>query len=338
MKLTLTLFIAIISLSAVSNNVNAQSSYKEYKQYKSIPAEGDGKWDYLSVDNAGRRLYVSHGEKVEVFNIDKDKHLASINDQHGVHGIAIAKAENKGFISNGGTNDVCVFDLMTNKILTRIPSGGKGVDAITYNPYLHYVLVHNSKSHSVTVIDAKTNEVKGTVDAQGKTEFGVSDQNGFYYINLEAEGKIAKIDLRKLEVVAVWPLSPDHDPAGMAIDTINHRLFSGARSNNLVVLNTDNGSIITTIPIGDHNDAVVYDPETKLIYVSSILADVTVIRQEDKDSYKVIQHIKTKLFSKTMALDLKTKKIYFPSADFDGTDENKSKILPNTFKVLVYKQ
>jgi YVTN family beta-propeller protein len=338
MKISLTLLIAITGLSAISNQVSAQSAFTAYKAYKTIPAEGNGNWDYLSIDKDNRRLYCSHGEKVEVFDIDSDTHIASINGQHGVHGIAIATDENKGFISNGGTNDVCVFDLKTNEILTRIPSGGKGVDAITYSPYMHYILLHNSKSHSVTVIDAKTNEVKGTVDAQGKTEFGASDPDGFYYINLEAEGKVAKIDLHKLEVVAVWPLSPDHDPAGMAIDVANHRLFSGARSNNLVVLDTETGKIITTVPIGDHNDAVVYDPETKLIYVSSILADVTVIQQTDKDTYKVIQHIKTKLFSKTMALDTRTKKIYFPSADFDGTVEGKSKILPNTFKVLVYKQ
>ena len=187
------------------------------------------------------------------------------------------------------------------------------------------------------VIDAKTNEVKGTVENLGKTEFGVSDMKGFYYVNLEAEGKIAKVDLLKLKQVALFPLAPDHDPAGMAMDIKNNLLFSGARSNNLVVMDADNGKIVATIPIGDHNDAVVFDPETRLIYVSSILADITIIKQESKESYKVLQHVKTKLFSKTMALDMKTKKVYLPSADFDGTDEKTSKILPNSFHALVFK-
>ncbi len=187
------------------------------------------------------------------------------------------------------------------------------------------------------VIDARTNAVKGTVTNLGKTEFGVSDEKGFYYINLEAEGKIAKVDLRALQKVAVFSLAPDHDPAGMAIDLKNHLLFCGARSNNLVVLNTSDGKILATIPIGDHNDAVVFDPETQLIYVSSILADITIIKQVDKSTYQTMQHVKTKLFSKTMALDQKTKRIYLPSASFDGTDEKTSKILPGTFQALVYK-
>jgi DNA-binding beta-propeller fold protein YncE len=215
---------------------NAQFIYKPYSNYKEIPATGDGGWDYISVDAKGRRCYASHGEKVEVFNVDNDTWIGEIGNQHGVHGIAIAGPENKGFISNGKTNDVTVFDLKNNQVLAQIPSTGMGVDAITYNAFMHYVIVHNSKSHSITVIDAKTNKIKGTVDSLGKTEFGVSDNQGFYYINLENEGKVVKIDLKKLIVIDRWSLSPDNIPAGMAIDIKNHRLFSGARTNNLVVL------------------------------------------------------------------------------------------------------
>ena len=332
----LSVLLPIIILAA-AEAAHAQAQFKEYSAYKQIPIAGDGNWDYLSVDGKNRRLYLSHGEKVDIVDIDKDIPVGEIGGQHGVHGIAIAGPENKGFISNGKSSDVTVFDLKTYKILTQIPSTGQGVDAITYNPYLHYVLVHNSKSHSVMVIDARTDSVKGTVENLGKTEFGASDPQGFYYVNLETEGKIAKIDLRALKETAVFPLGPDHDPAGMAIDTKDHRLFCGARSNNLVVLDTETGRIIAAIPIGDHNDAVVYDPETRLIYVSSILADITIIKQENKDSYKVLQHVKTKIFSKTMALDSKTKKIYLPSASFDGKDEKSSKILPGTFQALVFK-
>jgi len=331
------ILIFFVPAFAATKNTNAQDSYKPYSAYKQIPVTGNGNWDYLSVDNVNRRLYLSHGEKVDIVDIDNDTVVGEIANQHGVHGIAIAGPENEGFISNGKSSDVTVFDLKTNQVLMQIPSTGQGVDAITYNPYLHYVIVHNSKSHSITVIDAKTNKVKGTVEDLGKTEFGASDQNGFYYINLEAEGKIAKVDLHTMKKVALFELSPDHDPAGMAIDIKNHLLFCGARSNNLVVLDTKTGKIVTTIPIGDHNDAVVFDPETKIIYVSSILADITIIKQESKDAYRLMEHVKTKLFSKTMALDMKTKKIYLPSATFDGTDEKKSKIIPGTFQALVFK-
>jgi DNA-binding beta-propeller fold protein YncE len=337
MKYSRIIYLIIVIGISISISTNAQSIYKPYSSYKEIPATGDGGWDYISVDAKGRRCYASHGEKVEVFNVDNDTWIGEIGNQHGVHGIAIAIPENKGFISNGKTNDVTVFDLRNNQVLAQIASTGMGVDAITYNTFMHSVIVHNSKSHSITIIDAKTNQIKGTVDSLGKTEFGVSDDLGFYYINLENEGKVVKIDLKKLIVVDRWSLSPDNTPAGMAIDIKNHRLFSGARTNNLVIIDTETGKIVTSVPIGDHNDAVVYDPETKLIYVSSILADLTIIKQNSADQYEVVQHVKTKLFSKTMALDTKTKKIYLPSASLDGTDEKKSKILPGTVQILVYK-
>ena len=337
MKVTKFFLSVSICILTVSNFLNAQTAYKPYSAYKQIPVNGDGSWDYLSVDQVNRRLYLSHKSKVDIVDIDKEKVIGEIGDQNGVHGIAVANPENKGFVSNGGNSQVTVFDLKSNKVLEQIQLEAKGMDAITYNPYLHYVIAHNSKSHSVTVIDAKTDKVIGVVEDLGKTEFGASDDKGFYYVNLEDLGQVAKIDLKTLKKVDVWSLAPDNTPAGMAIDITNHRLFSGARSNDLVVINTETGKIITTVPIGDSDDAVVYDPETKLIYVSSIQADVTIIKQESPDSYKVLQHVKTKLFSKTMALDKKTKKIYFSSADFDGTDEHKSKILPGTFKVLIYK-
>jgi len=335
MKIKTFLPILLMLMGCFFGEIQAQVLYSPYKQ---IPVAGDGNWDYLSVDSKNRNLYLSHGDRVDIVNVDRDEVIGSIGDQHGVHGIAIDLLDNKGFISNGKSSDVTVFDLKTRKVLAHVPSTGTGVDAITYNPLLDYVLVHNSKSHSITVIDGKTNAVKGTIDAQGKTEFGVSDLKGFYYVNLEAEGKIAKIDLKKMKVVTLFELKPDHDPAGMAIDLKNNLLFCGARSNNLVVLDASNGNIITTVPIGDHNDAVVFDPESKFIYVSSILADITIIHQESRNTYKLVQHVNTKLFSKTMALDMKTKKVYLPSADWTGSDEKTAKIIPGTFKALVFKK
>src|SRR5258708_534899 len=135
--------LVIIVACATGLTAGAQDAYKDYNAYKQIPIPGDGNWDYLSVDSKNRRLYLSHGEKVDIVDIDKDLPIGEIAGQHGVHGIAIAGPENKGFISNGKSSDVTVFDLTTNKVLAQIPSTGQGVDAITYNPYLHYVLVHN---------------------------------------------------------------------------------------------------------------------------------------------------------------------------------------------------
>jgi len=319
-------------------DLHAQKSYKTYKAYKEIACAGNGSWDYLSVDVQGRRLYVSHGDKVEVIDVDKDEKIGEIAAGKSVHGIAIARAEGKGFISNSKSNDITVFDLNNNTVTKTIPSTGSGVDAINYDLFTHTVLVHNSKTSNITVINAATAEVKGTVENLGKLESGAADGKGFYYVNLEKENAIAKIDIQTMKLVATFSLAAESAPAGLAIDTKNGLLFCGARSNNLVVMNTSDGKIVTTLPIPDHNDAVVFDAETRLLYVSTISGEIMVLMQENRDGYKVEQRVATKFLSKTMAIDTKTKKIYLPSADFDGTDEKKSKMLPESFKALVFKQ
>ena len=326
--------LAIIAFLFMFTTAQAQKAYTAYKQ---VPCAGNGGWDYLSIDAESRKLYVSHGNKVEVIDIDKDERISEIQAGTSVHGIAIAKAENKGFISNSKSNDITVFDLKTNEILKTIPSTGTGVDAINYDAFTHLVLVHNSKTKSITVIDAATSEVKGTVENLGKLESGATDGKGFYYVNLEKENAIAKVDLKTMKLTTTFPLAPDASPAGLGIDVKNHLLFCGARSNNLVVVDFETGKIIATVPISDHNDAVVFDPETRLIYAPGLQADMTIIKQESKNKYTVVQHLVTKFLSKTMALDPKTKKVYLPGADYDGTDEKKSVMLPDSFKVLVFK-
>ncbi len=100
------------------------------------------------------------------------------------------------------------------------------------------------------------------------------------------------------------------------------------------MVDIQSGKIITTLPIGAGVDAVAYDPGTGLIFCSCGDGTTTVIRQVTADEYKVVQTIVTPVRAKTLALDLKTHKIYLSVADFEkGT----RKIIPGSFSVLVYK-
>ena len=285
-----------------------------YSVTKKIPIAGQGSFDYLTVDEVGRRLYVSHGTQVEVLDVDAGSVVGNIPNTLGVHGIAIATEFGRGFVSNGQSSTVTIFDLKTLEPISNVPTGKKP-DAIIYDPATKRVFAFNGGSDSATAIDAATGKIAGTVDLKGGPEFAAADGQGFVYNNLEDESVVVKIDANKLTVEQRWPTAPCASPSSMAIDRTNHRLFLGCRSKVMAVMNADTGQLITTLPIGDHVDATAFDPETKLIFNSNGEGSVTVIHQDGADKYSAVETVKTLPRAKTMALDPKTHQLFLSTAE-----------------------
>ena len=285
-----------------------------YSVTKKIPIAGQGSFDYLTVDEVGRRLYVSHGTQVEVLDVDAGSVVGNIPNTLGVHGIAIATEFGRGFVSNGQSSTVTIFDLKTLEPISNVPTGKKP-DAIIYDPATKRVFAFNGGSDSATAIDAATGKIAGTVDLKGGPEFAAADGQGFVYNNLEDESVVVKIDANKLTVERRWPTAPCASPSSMAIDRTNHRLFLGCRSKVMAVMNADTGQLITTLPIGDHVDATAFDPETKLIFNSNGEGSVTVIHHDGADKYSAVETVKTLPRAKTMALDPKTHQLFLSTAE-----------------------
>ena len=302
----------ILTLSCVLSAAPAPSD--GYSVIKKIPVAGSGSWDYLTVDEADRRLYVSHGTQVEVLDIDSLTVVGNIPNTPGVHGIAIAHELGRGFVSNGKVSTVTIFDLKTLKPIADVPTGQKP-DAIIYDPATSRVFAFNGGSNSATAVDAATGKVAGTVDLGGGPEFAAADGNGFVYDNLEDESLLLKINSRELKVEQRWPTAPCASPSSMAMDRVNRRLFLGCRSKVMAVVNADNGQVITTLPIGDHVDATAFDPETRLIFNSNGEGTITVIHQDSPDKYSMVETVKTVPRAKTMALDPKTHRLFLSTAE-----------------------
>lgn len=290
------------------------ASAADYQITKKIPIPGQGSWDYLAVDEAARRLYVSHGTQVEVLDVDSGTVVGNIPNTQGVHGIAIAPELGRGFVSNGQSSTVTIFDLKSLKRIADVTTGKKP-DAIIFDPATSRVFAFNGESNSATAIDAATGKVVGTVDLGGGPEFAVADGKGYVFNNLEDEGLVLKIDSRKLTVEQRWPAAPCAKPASLAMDRENRRLFVGCRSKVMAVMNADTGQVITTLPIGDHVDATAFDPETKLIFNSNGEGTVTAIHQDGPDKYSVVETVKTLPRAKTMALDPKTHQLFLSTAE-----------------------
>jgi len=285
-----------------------------YQITKKIPIPGQGNWDYLTVDEGARRLYVSHGTQVEVLDVDSGAIVGKIENTQGVHGIAIAPDLGRGFVSNGQSSTVTIFDLKTLKTIAEVPTGKKP-DAIIYDPATSRVFAFNGGSKSATVIEAKDGKVAGTIDLGGGPEFAAADGNGYVYNNLEDESLVLKINSRTLKVEQRWPTAPCASPSSMAIDRDHRRLFLGCRSKVMAVMNADTGQVITSLPIGDHVDATAFDVETRLIFNSNGEGTVTVIRQDSPDKYSIVETVKTLPRAKTSALDPKTHRLFLSTAE-----------------------
>jgi YVTN family beta-propeller protein len=334
----LSLVTAVLS-ATVAITTAAETSYH---LTKTIPVGGDGGWDYLSIDSAARRLYVSHATKAVVIDLDKEEVVGEIADTPGIHGIAIAHDLGKGFCSNGRENKVSIVDLKSLKT-TKVETG-QNPDAIIYYPGAQEVYAFNGRGQSASVIDGKTDKVIATIPLAGKPEFAAADAKaGRVYVNLEDKSQVAVIDAKAHEVVTTWPLAPGEEPSGMAYDPERHRLFVGCGNKMMVMMDSESGKVLAHVPIGDHVDANAFDEKRHLAFASTGEGIVTIAHEDGSDKLTVVQSLKTEPGARTMTIDPKTGKIYLGAAKYETSDasstggkKKRPSIVPGSFKVLVY--
>src|SRR5450755_4665587 len=329
--LKITFFVPFILLCLVCK---AQLS-DVYSFEKRILVPGDGGYDYLSIDEVNRHLFVLHGSSVNVIDLKTEQVIGSIDNMKGVHGIAVDNEINKGFITDGRDNSVVVFDLKTFKTITVIPVTPKGPDGIMFDPFTKKIFAFCGRGNAASVIDVNEMKEIGTIDLGGGPEFAVPDGKGLIYNNLEDKNSLNVIDAKAMKVVNNYPLSPCGGPTGLALDVVHQRVFTGCRENKgMSVVDINSGKVIATLPIGGGVDAVVYDASTKLIFCSNGDSTTTIIKQRSADDYTVVQTLYTRVRAKTMALDKVTHKIYLSAPKFVPGSSN---IIPGTFAVLVFK-
>jgi len=331
------LFLVITSVAAT-----AAFAAGGYHLLQTVSVAGDEGWDHPTVDPAGRRLYVSHGSHVVVMDLDSGKLVGKIDKTPGVHAIAIDPELGRGFISNGQANSVTIFNPKTLETIGEVKVTGVNPGPIIYDPPTKRVFTFNGGSSNATAIDAKEGKVVGTIELGGTRELAATDAKGHVFVNLVDKNVVLRIDSRTLTTDERWPLGNCERPGTMAIDQKNGRLFIGCANRLMAILDSNDGRLIATLPIGEGRDQAEFDPETQLVFSSNGEGTVTVIRQESRDKYSVLETVKTAPGARTMALDLKTHKIFLPVADIGPapapTAENprpRGSILPGTFRILI---
>ena len=296
----------LLSLFFISN---AFAAAPQYHVLKKISLGGNGFWDYLSVDNTARRLYVSHGSEVAVVDLETDKVVGTVSGLQGVHGIAVVPESNRGYISCGRSNSAAVFDLKTLKVTGQVPTGTEP-DSIIYDPFSKRVFAFNADSKNATVIDAATGSVAGTIALGGGPETGRPDGKGKVYVNIADTSEVVEIDSKKLTVTKRFSIKPGVEPSGMAIDATHHRIFSGCDNKIMTVLDIETGKVIAAVPIGEECDGVGFDDETGTAYASNGEGTLTVVKETSPGKFEAVETVSTRQGGRTMTIDPKTHNVY----------------------------
>lgn len=326
-----------LNLSALLVSSALLCAQSNYKVANKIHVDGEGGWDYINVDETSSRIFVSHATVAQVIDSKTGKLLGTIPDTKGIHGIAIAADLNKGFTSNGRDSSVTVFNLKTLEVTGKIQVPGKNPDAILYDPFSHKVFTFNGRSSNSTVIDASNDKIITNIPLDGKPEFAVTNGKGKIFVNIETKNSISEINTSTLKVEKTWSIAPGESPSGLAFDVKNNRLFSVCENKLMVISDAEAGKVVTTVPIGNGPDGAAFDPELKRAYSSNGEGTLTVVQEENPNSFKVLENVPTQRGARTIAINKTTHHLYLPTAEFEAAPAENNRrppMKPNTFMIL----
>jgi DNA-binding beta-propeller fold protein YncE len=328
-----------LRLAVVMGIATVAFSAGTYKVVKTVKVGGAGGFDYVYADVDGRRLYIPRPgaadvARITVFDLDS---LAPVGEipKANARGVAVDPKSHHGF---GSSKPVVMWDTKTLAVIKTIDVEG-GPDGIMFDPFNARVWVFSHRAPNATVIDAKDGSIAGTVDLGGAPEQAVSDGNGHIWVDLEDKDSIAAVDAKTLKVTAHYDLAgKGGGPGGLALDEKHHILFAACHEPAvMVVLNAEDGKIITTLPIGKGVDGAGFNPNTMEAFSTQGDGTMTVIKENSPTSFEVEQNVPTKAGARTMTIDTKTNQVYSITGEFGPVPAGarRGPMLPDTFSIVV---
>jgi YVTN family beta-propeller protein len=338
-QITFSLVLAAFTLTGFVETTSAQAQ-KPFRIEQRWTIGGTGGWDYMTVDSEAHRLYIAHQTRVDVVDINTGKVIGAVQGLTRTHGVVISPDGKTGFVSDGGANNVVVFDPSNFATLATIPAG-TNPDGMVYERATNTLWAFNGTSKNATIIDATRRAVVGTTALPGKPEFPTTDDKGTVFVNIEDKNEIIRLDANTKSVTATWPLAGCESPSGMAIDLTGRRLFSVCDGKKMAVTDANSGKVIATPTIGDSPDAAGYDAAHKLAFSSNGDGTLTII-DASNSSFNVLQTLKTQRGARTMAFDPATGRVYLTAAEYGpvpaptpGAPRTRPVPVPGSFSVLV---
>lgn len=324
------------SLAAVSLSA---APAPDYTLVKSVPLGAPDRWDYVVFDDQTQRVYIAHGDRLAVVDARTGNLVGEVvGIPGGTHGTAISLPTHQGFTDDGRNGKAVAFDLSTLKI-TRVIPADVDADAMALDRSTGHVFVIEGDPAALTVIDPKTDAPIATIKAGEKLEYGVGDGRGSVFVAGEANGDLVKVDARTNRVVAHWPTPGCTSPHGLAVDARTHRAFMGCANSVMVVVDTNSGRMVASLPIGRGNDAVAFDPVRRRVFSSNGRdGTITVYQQATRDRYVALPPILTKVSARTMSVDPRTGWLFVPGADTSpsATPGGRPQVRAGSLNLLIF--
>jgi YVTN family beta-propeller protein len=335
-SLSTQVFAACVAIAAAATAPQqVQAADAGYRVAARQVLEGPVRWDYLAVDSARHRVFLTRGDHVDVFDAQTRAVVGTIADTAGVHGVALAADLDRGYTSNGGTDSVTVFELASLRPVATVGVGGKP-DSIVYDPASKRVFVANGRDKTLSVIDAVSNRMIKTIGLHGSPETAVVNGKGELFVAIEDKNAVAVIDTAAMTVLRQIDIAASCDePAGLAIDAATDRLFVGCHNAKMAIVDGRTGKVLAAPAIGKGNDATAYDPMLKRALASNGEGTMTVI--DGTAPYAVLQTVPTMQRARTMALDPVSHQVFLVAAEAAaGTPPpgTRPALKPGTFTLL----
>ena len=312
MKLSLMLAsVATLAIAAASAQAQAPAGYKVVKE---VSLGAPERWDYVVYDAPSQRVYVAHSDRISVVDAKSGKLIGEVTGVSGTHGVGISNG--KGYTDDGEAGMAIVFDPKTLKVIKRIPAK-PDADGIAVDSKSGHVFIVDGDSKMVTVIDAKTDTVLANIDAGGGLEYAVPGDDGKVYVNGAEKKEIVRIDVKTNAIDARWPMPGCTSAHGLAIDPAAHRLFSTCANKVMTIVDTTNGAVVATLPIGQGTDAAAFDPARKLAFSSNGEGTLTVVTEKGPNDFAVTETVQTRVTGRTMGIDPASGRLFIAAADID---------------------
>jgi len=338
LKYLLAAITCVLSIASADTRTTAASTFGKVDR---VVVGGAGGWDLLAFHTARQHLFISRGDRVQVFDATTGKIIRDIHGTSGVHGISLAEDLGLGFTSNGQTNSVTVFELESLNVVDEIKGTGENPDAILYDATSKRVFTFNARSQNVTVINAVNKSIVTSIALPGQPELAVLDGKGHIFVNLEDKNAITRIDIASSTVSATWLLDHCESPTGLAIDVKHTRLFSVCENHKMVVTDAGSGKAIAEVDIGGGPDGVVFDAKRGLVISSNGEGSLSVIHEATPNQYVQVATIPTQKGARTITLDEVHHVAYLVSAEFGSSPpvtadkpQPRPSQIPGTFSVL----
>ena len=338
-RIAVALFLAASTLTSfvVTTSAHAQKPFRIEQRWT---IGGTGGWDYIAVDSGAHRLYIVHQTRVDVVDIETGKVIGAVQGLTRGHGVVIAPDGKTGFVSDGGANNVVVFDPSTFATLMTIPAG-TNPDGMVYEHSTKYALGFQWYKQKCNHHRRSPSHPHRHRSASRQTRVPATDDKGTVFVNIEDKNAIVRLDAKTQKITATWPLEGCDSPSGLAFDSAGGRLFSVCDGKKMAITDSHTGKSLGTPTIGDGPDAAAYDPGKKLAFASNGEGTLSVV-DAGKPGYAVLQTLPTMKGARTMALDPTTGKLYTVTAQFGptppataATPRPRPSVVPGSFTVLV---